>query len=131
MKITAIGPLKIEDHDGDLGKLVNAALALEVDRTRFEPVWTVIVERGDGPRVGNESAFFHKLKKLLISAGFDVIKKCPDKDGHMLSALYYLRERKWQWCIQDGNSQIELIHRPFNKGEKVPLMLHNWKEVKV
>ena len=72
-------------------------------------------------RCPTESAFFYRLKKVLRRLGYDVIKKNPQKDGHMVSAPYYLRHRlrhnDWIFMIYDHASQVRLAHVDFNAGE--------------
>ncbi len=95
--------------------------------TKRATYWTVEREPAE-PRCATESAFWYRLKRHCQAAGLDVVKKAPEKDGHMTSAPYYLRERKWKFAIEDGNAAIELIHRPFNLRESVHLIYHDWTE---
>ncbi len=81
--------------------------------------------------IGRESEFYHKVKKELQKQGHDVIKKLVQKDGHMYGDgyQYYIRERKWKWCLVDPRYCLEQIHRTFNKDRVAFLQLHqgeNW-----
>jgi hypothetical protein len=72
-----------------------------------------------------ETAFWHDLKKAMQAMGFDVIKKLMYKDGHMVDDnQHYLRDRKWGYCVYDGEHAIRLVHEP----ERVILQLHRWKK---
>jgi len=71
-----------------------------------------------------ESAFYYALRNALINMGFDVIKKNPQKDGHLTSAPYYIRERKGRFAIIDRNYAIRAINQTFNKDRKVALDFH-------
>jgi hypothetical protein len=72
-----------------------------------------------------ESALWHAIKKELIKQGHDVIKKCPDKDGHMTSAPYYIRQRKWDWCVFDWHHEIKALNETFNREREVKLTVHS------
>lgn len=84
----------------------------------------VVRQEGDKPIYG-ESALYHAIKKALQAQGHDVIKKCPDKDGHMFSAPYYLRERKWKFFVYDGDYAIRDLAKDFREYSEVDLMVQN------
>jgi len=86
----------------------------------------VIREKKD-PKIYSESLLFHKIKKILQAKGYDCIKKPMSKDGHLVSDhVYYVRDRKWAWCLWDGNHQIKLAYADYNSGE-LTLRLENGK----
>jgi len=79
-------------------------------------------KRGPGePKIYSESLLWYRIKQILLDAGFDVIKKCPEKDGHLTSAPYYIRDRKWRFCLHDELYQMRFIHEAFNSGEEICL----------
>jgi len=85
----------------------------------------------DGEKYYTESAFYHALKKELIKMGYDVIKKLIQKDGHLMGDryMYYIRERKWNWCLVDPHYAINDINKRFNEDRKVDMHFHigeNW-----
>lgn len=91
----------------------------------FEHNQCVVSRESTEKAISKETEFYHKLKKELQKHGHDVIKKLVQKDGHMFgdSYTYYIRERKWKWCIVDPNWAIELAHKTFNEGE-ITLQIH-------
>lgn len=75
----------------------------------YENTCAVNLELCDG-RIRNESDVFHRMKVILKAQGYDLIKKCPGKDGHLTGAPFYLRARNLQalapgalYCIDDLN----------------------------
>jgi hypothetical protein len=59
--------------------------------------------------------------------GFDVVKKVMSTDGHLVGGdtyPYYLRERKWAWCIHDELYAIRDIAEEFNTGQRFYLSVH-------
>ena len=88
----------------------------------------VTLQADKGERYRNESALFYALKKALIAKGLDAIKKCPDKDGCMFSAPWYVRDRKNQWAIYDGNYALRMAHEDFNRDGKLELNRLSGKE---
>lgn len=69
-----------------------------------------------------ESSFWYALKNKLKAMGYDVIKKLMVKDAHLVSEnVYYIRERKWQWCIWDGEYAIRSLNEYFNETGSVVL----------
>ncbi len=88
-----------------------------------------IVTLEKGERMKTESDLFYKLKVVLQNQGYDVIKKCPEKDGHMYSAPWYIRERKWAWCLVHNRHELELAHEVINQHRSITLYRHtgpNW-----
>jgi hypothetical protein len=93
---------------------------------------SVIVTRGTtDPKIYSESVFWHKLKTELNKTGeHDLIKKVMSKDGHMVGGdeyPYYLRDRKWRYCIHDANYMLAKVNYGYNEG-RVQLVLHRWDE---
>jgi hypothetical protein len=86
---------------------------------------TVTVKAEPNERYRTETAFFYALKKHIIGLGHDVIKKCPGNDGHLTGAPYYIRERKGQWCVWDGNYAIRAATRNFHDDGEVDLHFVN------
>ena len=87
--------------------------------------YSVQRERGE-PRCTSESDFWFRLRNHLRAQGHDVVKKRPDKDGHMTSAPYYLRDRKGAFAIADGQYALRLVHLDFNSYTPVYLDYHLW-----
>ncbi len=85
----------------------------------------------DEPKLYTESAVFYKIKTILINAGYDVIKKCPSKDGHLMSAPYYIRDRKWKYALTDDMEAIRSICDPYNAGEEIRLMFNDFTPAEV
>lgn len=87
------------------------------------------VYRDGDKKIYKETEFWHKLKKHLnYHWKSDLIKKIMIKDGHMVSDhVYYLRDRKWKYCIWDGNHQLRLVYENFNKEDFVLLHVEWWE----
>ena len=78
-------------------------------------------EEGDAPIYG-ESVLFHKIKSILNANGFDIIKKLMWKDGHLVSEQeYYLRDRKWRWCIHDNHFAVRNLAEDYRLDGNVSL----------
>lgn len=84
------------------------------------------------PRFYNESAFWHALKQhlnehfVIRSKKCDLVKRVMSKDGHMVGGdnyPYYLRDRKWDYCIQDTQYAVRLLHEEFNRDGYVTLAI--------
>jgi len=82
--------------------------------TRVGHLVTVLCSK-KAERYRNESALWYAIKKELQRKGYNCVKKRPDKDGHLTSAPYYIRERGWKWCIYDANYAIRSIAEDFNR----------------
>ena len=68
-------------------------------------------------RCPTESAFYYRLKKVLIAQGHDVIKRLMWRDGHLVdSKQYYIRMRNWDWCVWDGAYALRNPAEQFNQG---------------
>jgi len=81
--------------------------------------FTFIKEKTD--KIYKESLLYYKIKQELNKIGFDLIKKSPDKDGHLTSAPYYLRDKKFKHCFFDNNHQIRDLKTYFNENGYVEL----------
>jgi hypothetical protein len=90
-------------------------------------VLTVTKEKGDKP-IYTESAFFYALKNVLNGQGYNLVKKSPDKDGHMLSAPYYLRDRKWRHCFTDDLANLRALEKEYRIKGEVKLYYTEWEE---
>ena len=83
---------------------------------------TITVYRGDSPKYYNESLLWAHIRDEINSSGlFDVIKKCPAKDGHLTSAPYYIRERSGKFALTDDNYALRMLYDDFNKEGKCSL----------
>lgn len=90
--------------------------------------YSVTVERGNsGEYVKDESDFFYKLKNILNRKGLDLIKKKPEKDGHMFSAPYYLRARDWSFAIVDNFYALRDAAKQYKEGLTVRLEVTVWE----
>ncbi len=81
-------------------------------------------EQGE-KKIYSESLLFYRIKQILNDAGFDVVKKCPAKDGHLTSAPYYIRDRKGRFCLHDEYYQIRSLTDVFNSFEDIKLKYHD------
>ncbi|HUV84125.1 MAG TPA: hypothetical protein VMV86_00355 [Methanosarcinales archaeon] len=80
----------------------------------------VIIYRGNSPKYYSESLLYAHIRNNINDSGlFNVIKKCPAKDGHLTSAPYYIRERKGKWCLFDYMYAIRMLYEDFNAGKCV------------
>ncbi len=79
-----------------------------------ETEYGLLVEKEQGDRVRTESALWYKVKQILNKRGHDLVKKAPEKDGHLTSAPYYLRDRKGRYCYHDELYQIRDLAKDFN-----------------
>lgn len=86
---------------------------------------TLIREPGE-PAVKDESQLLHRLKKLLVARGEDVIKKLMWKDGHMVDdRQHYVRSRnprkEGSYAIHDPEYAIRNAAEEYNKKGQVDL----------
>ena len=80
--------------------------------------------------VAGESRLMYHLKKILNANGFDLIKKNPQKDGHLTSEPYYLRTRSMHSryphiYITDDRYDLRLLSEDFNNGGADLMIVHN------
>ena len=70
-----------------------------------------------------DSSFWYALKNHLKSAGHDVIKRRLSADGHLMGTdtTQYLRHRKGDWCIYDGQWMLRTLLQDFNEGKEIKL----------
>lgn len=95
-------------------------------KLEFSPFDVKVIAEGE--TFYTESALFHAIKKAMIAEGLDVIKKRPDKDGHMLSAPYYIRDRKWRFAYTDPLSACYDLAKSLRDDGHVRLQYHDWRE---
>lgn len=86
-----------------------------------------VIRCDNDPRIYKETQFFHELKNHLNEwHSFDLVKKLMHKDGHLVDDnQYYLRDRKWGFCIYDGAHAVRKVYEPYNDGFVV-LNVHTW-----
>lgn len=87
------------------------------------------VERGDGPKIYTDSLLFAHIRDELKKQGYDVIKKCPAKDGHLIAMPYYVRSRDLKqpgFAITDDLYAVRAAYSDYNKGEVVGLRVTRW-----
>ncbi len=86
------------------------------------PIESTWFKREPGEKkIYSESLLWYRIKQILNDAGYDVIKKCPSRDGHLTSAPYYIRDRRWKFCLYDGYYQIRFLYEVFNADEEIHL----------
>ena len=90
----------------------------------FSPFDVKIIS--DGEEFYSESALFYAIKKAMNAEGLDVIKKNPAKDEHMLSAPYYLRDRKWKFAYTDPLAATYDLAKSFREDGHIRLQFHKW-----
>jgi len=93
---------------------------------KLEYTETGVEITAEDERFYTESALFHAIKKAMQADGLDVIKKRPDRDGHMLSAPYYLRDRKWQFAYTDPMSAVYDLAKSFREDGHIWLQKHDF-----
>jgi hypothetical protein len=69
----------------------------------------------DKEKFSNETSLYFAIKVKLLKLGYNVIKKCPGKDGHLTSAPYYIRDQKHKFCWIDNNYAVRALNEEFNK----------------
>ncbi len=79
-------------------------------------------------KIYSESLLWYRIKQILNDAGYDVIKKCPEKDGHMLSDPYYIRDRKWRFALTDNFSYARFLNEAFNEGKEIRLLYNGLED---
>lgn len=100
-----------------------------------EHICTVTREPGD-PKMRDggfgtaESRLLHHVKKVLNARGFDLVKRRTQSDGHMYGweRTVYLRDRKWRFCIVDGNWALnDNAAAEFNRKGEAVLLVERWE----
>jgi hypothetical protein len=100
---------------------------------RIHHIVTVTKEKGDPYFKSSgwglaESTFLYHVKKKLIGAGYDCIKKRMWKDGHLVDDnQQYIRDRKGEWCIYNDGWQVFDAGERFNQTGVVILRFEDWK----
>lgn len=105
--------------------------------------WVMTVQAGTVGNPGNrkfknESAFWYALKKTLMEQGFcfvgkepaDLVKKVMSKDGHLVGGdtyPYYLRDRKWRFCIYDSHYAVRDLVEELHTRGVVTLTIERWE----
>lgn len=90
---------------------------------------TLTIQREEGDAyASNESVLLYWVKQQMNVRGLDLIKKRMAKDGHMMDDhQQYLRSRNKKlypgFQIYNGRWALEGIHEPFNKFERVSLIV--------
>ena len=77
------------------------------------------------PKIHSESLLYYQIKQILNDAGYDVVKKSPQKDGHLTSAPYYIRDRRHRYCLFDNYHQIRSLTKPYNDFKEIRLTYHD------
>jgi hypothetical protein len=72
-----------------------------------------------------ESTLYYHIKLSLKKKGYDVIRQVPEKDGHMTSCPYYIRDRKGKFCWMDNNHALRLLNEAFNTKREIQLAFIN------
>lgn len=96
---------------------------------------TVLIEKEQGDPVFKntewalaESTFLYYVKKKLVNAGYDCIKKRMWKDGHLVDdTQQYIRDRKGEWCIYNPGYSVYDAGEIFNQDGMVMLRFENWR----
>lgn len=101
--------------------------------TSIGAVTGITVKREEGePRIYKETAFWYKLKGVLNRGyALDLVKRNMEQDKHMMGDkhTHYLRDRKWRWCIYDGNYAIRFVYDDFNRdAEGAYLTVEHWEK---
>jgi len=76
-----------------------------------------------------ESHLLYHVKLALNAQGHDLIKRRVQADGHMWGweKSAYLRDRKWRFCIVDGDYALRDCAEEFNKRGEVRLLVERWE----
>jgi hypothetical protein len=75
-----------------------------------------------------ESTFLYHIKKQLLGAGYDCIKKRMWKDGHLVDdTQQYIRDRKGEWAIYNDAYAIFDAGERFNQTGIVILRFEDWR----
>lgn len=113
--------------------------ALRVSYTRNVMTVQVGNTARPGPsRYPSESAFWYDLKQTLEAAHtgpdgkpFDLVKKVMGKDGHLVGGdgyPYYLRDRRWRFCILDERYETRNVAKELNATGVVNLRITHWDD---
>ena len=86
----------------------------------------------------NESAFWYALLQTLRLQGHtfwgrepvNLVKKVMSKDGHLVGGdtyPYYLRDRKWRYCIHDPNYAVRDLAEELHRTGSITLRIEYWE----
>lgn len=86
----------------------------------------------------NESAFWYALLQTLRLHGHsfwgrepvNLVKKIMSKDGHLVGGdtyPYYLRDRKWRYCIHDPNYAVRDLVEELHRTGSITLRIEYWE----
>lgn len=73
------------------------------------------------PPMPKESTLWYHVCRLLRYAGYGVVRQVPERDGHMTSAPYYIREQRGRWYLYDAIYAVRDMAAAFNSGEPITL----------
>ena len=86
----------------------------------------------------NESAFWYALLQTLRLQGHtfwgrepvNLVKKIMSKDGHLVggdTCPYYLRDRKWRYCIHDPDYAVRDLVEELHRTGSITLRIEYWE----
>lgn len=108
----------------------NRGISVEFDLEKKKCLVRKISNKKWPESVAGESELWHAIKLALIEQGHDVIKKQMWKDDHLVDEnVYYIRQRKWQWCFWDPNHVVFLTER-LNYYKEINLTIEDWRDEK-
>lgn len=94
---------------------------------------TLTVSRTDtDTKLYTESAFWHALKAHInVAHKQDLVKRLMARDGHMADEnVYYLRDRKWHFCILDNQAALRDVSKDYRETGSVDLHIVDWEPAK-
>ena len=87
------------------------------------------VSRGDDKKIYRDTTFWYHLRVELLTLGYNVIYKQMNKDGHLVDTYeYYVRDKKWLFCIRDPRYVFENVYTEYNKSGVKELQLLIWDD---
>jgi hypothetical protein len=104
--------------------LWNSRMIYDPDRYYPFGVPQITFRKYDNPKVKTESKMWSMIRDAINNVeGINrVVKSNPVKDGHLLSAPYYLKNS--QIYITDDNYTLRGLQEAYNSGELVKLTVH-------
>lgn len=75
-----------------------------------------------------ESPLWYAMQQCLKREGYDVVKRITTKDGHLYGndSTYYLRDRRWRFCLTDDNYMLRFLYETWNHEGVVRLDQVTW-----